>query len=243
MRLLPWGAAVRKFVRSFVRVFAGLNPAIDPEIASVRRIPPRGSRVGLPAGGSPVGGSPVGGLPVGGSPVGGLPVGGLPGATIDPTRWRRRAAVGGIGLLLVLAVTPTWSVEPSERLADPALEARARAIGSELRCLVCQNESIDESGADLARDIRTLVRRRLTLGDSDASAIQAVVDRYGEFVLLRPPVERATWLLWFGPAALLLIGIVAAAVWLRRPSRVPDISPLTEDERRRLVALDQRDGG
>ena len=110
--------------------------------------------------------------------------------------------LGALFLLLTLT-TAVPAVEPSERLPDPALEARARAIGAELRCLVCQNESIDESGADLARDIRALVRRRLTLGDSDAATIQAIVDRYGQFVLLRPPVERATWLLWFGPAALL----------------------------------------
>ena len=93
------------------------------------------------------------------------------------------------------------AVEPNERLADPALEARARAISGELRCLVCQNESIDESGADLAHDIRVFVRQRLTAGDTDAQAIQAVVNRYGQFVLLKPPVEPATYVLWYGPPA------------------------------------------
>jgi cytochrome c-type biogenesis protein CcmH len=147
-------------------------------------------------------------------------------------------------VLILIFAAPAFAVEPAERLADPALEARARSIGAELRCLVCQNESIDESGADLARDIRALVRRRLVLGDSDVAATQAVVARYGEFVLLRPPVERATWLLWFGPAALLLIGIGGAAFWLRRPGRSGEVAaPLTEDERRRLAMLDRRDGG
>ena len=149
-------------------------------------------------------------------------------------------------LLLVSALVLSQAavaVEPNERLADPALEARARAIGAELRCLVCQNESIDESGADLAHDIRALVRRRLTLGDTDAATIQAVVDRYGEFVLLRPPVERATWVLWFGPGILVLAGLAGAALWLRRGNTAPppDV-PLTEEEQHRLQSLVKEDG-
>lgn len=139
-------------------------------------------------------------------------------------------------VLLVMWTTAAHAVEPAERLPDPAMEARARAISAELRCVVCQNESIDESRADLARDIRRLVRERLTAGDSDAQARQAVVARYGDFVLLRPPVKPATYLLWFGPAALLVVGLVGVAVWLRR-RRPADPPPLTEDERRRLDAL------
>ena len=92
------------------------------------------------------------------------------------------------------------AVEPRERLADPALEARARVICGELRCLVCQNELIDESGADLAHDIRVLVRERLVAGDTNAQTIQAVVNRYGSFVLLKPPVEPATYVLWYRAA-------------------------------------------
>jgi cytochrome c-type biogenesis protein CcmH len=147
-------------------------------------------------------------------------------------------------IVLAVLVIPivTMAVEPGERLPDPAMEARARAISAELRCLVCQNESIDESHADLARDIRALVRRRLTLGDSDAATTQAVVDRYGEFVLLRPPVRPDTWLLWYGPVALMFIGISAIALWLGRPGGrgVPSV-PLTTDERRRLASLTRED--
>lgn len=139
-------------------------------------------------------------------------------------------------VLLVMWITAALAVEPAERLPDPAMEARARAISAELRCVVCQNESIDESRGDLARDIRRLVRERLTAGDSDVQARQAVVARYGDFVLLRPPVKPATYLLWFGPAVLLVVGLVGVAAWLRR-RRPADPPPLTEDERRRLDAL------
>jgi cytochrome c-type biogenesis protein CcmH len=144
-----------------------------------------------------------------------------------------------VSLLLVFCVIlPALAVEPSERLADPALEARARAISAQLRCLVCQNESIDESNADLAHDIRMLVRRRLTAGDSDAAAIQAVVNRYGDFVLLKPPVEPATYVLWFGPVALLLVGFAGTVIWLRRRTVAGQtMAPLTDEERRRLDGL------
>src|SRR5271168_2859149 len=118
-------------------------------------------------------------------------------------------------LFAFLVVTfAAQAVEPSERLADPALEARARAISGQLRCLVCQNESIDESGADLAHDIRIFVRDRLTAGDSNAQAVQAVVNRYGQFVLLKPPVEPATYVLWYGPPLLLVAGLAGTLVWL-----------------------------
>jgi cytochrome c-type biogenesis protein CcmH len=141
-------------------------------------------------------------------------------------------------LFLTLATMTAYAVEPGERLPDPALEARARAISSELRCLVCQNESIDESHADLAHDIRMLVRERLTAGDSDARVVQAVVDRYGAFVLLRPPVEPATYVLWFGPPALVLVGLTGTMFWLRRRSAAPaPVAPLSPEERRRLDRL------
>ena len=145
-----------------------------------------------------------------------------------------------IALTLLIPLT-THAVEPAERLPDPAMETRARAISAELRCLVCQNESIDESHADLARDIRALVRRRLTLGDSDTATVQAVVDRYGDFVLLRPPIRRDTWILWYGPVALLLTGLTAIAFWLRRPSPTPPPTPLTEEEHHRLTTLTRED--
>ena len=146
------------------------------------------------------------------------------------------ARYGGWLAVCLLLAFAAHAVEPSERLADPALEARARAISAELRCLVCQNESIDESGADLAHDIRIFVRERLTAGDTNAQAIQAVVSRYGDFVLLRPPVEPATWLLWFGPAALLILGLAGTLVWLRRrPTVAPP--PLSSAERADLDRL------
>lgn len=141
-------------------------------------------------------------------------------------------------LLLLLAAVAAHAVEPGERLADPALEARARTISGELRCLVCQNESIDESGADLAHDIRVLVRQRLTAGDTNAQATQAVVARYGAFVLLKPPVEPATYLLWYGPPALVLFGLAGTMLWLRRRQAAPaDTAPLSPDETRRLDGL------
>ena len=148
-------------------------------------------------------------------------------------------AVRSLALMLLLAAAlPALAVEPAERLADPALESRARAISAELRCLVCQNESIDESHADLAHDIRMLVRERLTAGDSDAATVQAVVNRYGDFVLLKPPVEPATYVLWFGPVALLLVGLAGTIVWLRRRTAVGEpIPPLTDAERQRLDGL------
>jgi cytochrome c-type biogenesis protein CcmH len=141
-------------------------------------------------------------------------------------------------LVLLLGALPARGVEPRERLADPALEARARTISGELRCLVCQNESIDESGADLAHDIRILVRERLTAGDTDSQTIQAVVNRYGAFVLLKPPVEPATYVLWFGPPALVLAGLAGTFIWLHRRQAAPaDTAPLSPDESRRLAGL------
>lgn len=148
-------------------------------------------------------------------------------------------------LLLVLAGCGTaLAVEPSERLADPALEARARTISAQLRCLVCQNESIDDSGADLAHDIRVLVRQRLTAGDSDSQVVQSVVNRYGQFVLLKPPVEPATYVLWFGPPVVLVLGLGASVAWMVRRRRESDATPaLSDEEKQRLDALLQESGG
>ncbi len=139
-------------------------------------------------------------------------------------------------VLLLLAPGLARAVEPGERLADPALEARARDISRSLRCLVCQNESIDESNADLARDIRVLLRERLVAGDTDVAARQFLVDRYGDFVLLKPPLEGATLLLWFGPVLVLLVGGVAVGLYLRRRPVAPP-PPLTAAERARVAQL------
>jgi cytochrome c-type biogenesis protein CcmH len=143
-----------------------------------------------------------------------------------------------LAALFLLAALAAPAVEPRERLADPAKEARARSISSQLRCLVCQNESIDDSGADLAHDIRVFVRERLTAGDTNAQAMQAIVSRYGSFVLLKPPVEPATYLLWYGPPMLLAAGLVGTLVWLKRRQSTPaDIAPLNPEESRRLEGL------
>ncbi len=120
-------------------------------------------------------------------------------------------------LLFVLAWSfPACAVQPDEMLSDPKLEARARAISEQLRCLVCQNESIDESEAPLAHDLRVLVRQRLEAGDSDAQVMNYIVARYGEFVLLKPRLEWRTALLWGTPPGLLLIGIVMLLIAARR---------------------------
>ena len=140
----------------------------------------------------------------------------------------------------LLAGTPALAVEPREKLANPELEARAEAIGRTLRCLVCQNEPIEESGADLAHDLRVLLRQRLVAGDTNAQAIQYIVARYGQFVLLRPPVEPATWVLWYGPGALLLVAGLSTVIWLRRrpqPGTPAASPPLTAAERQRLDDL------
>src|SRR2546429_6200269 len=119
-------------------------------------------------------------------------------------------------LLTFVAVPSAIAVEPNEVLTDPALEARARALSKELRCMVCQNQSIDDSEAPLARDLRILVRERLQAGDSDRRVIDFLVARYGEFVLLRPRFSWHTAVLWLGPAAMLLIGGCAVLVLARR---------------------------
>jgi cytochrome c-type biogenesis protein CcmH len=144
-------------------------------------------------------------------------------------------------VLALLAVQPAFALGPDEILPDPRLEARARQIGKELRCLVCQNQSIDDSDADLARDLRLLVRERLTKGDSDEAVKQFVVARYGDYVLLRPPFKSTTWLLWLGPALILLAGLAAAWRFYRGRRTEPAPAPLNPDEERRLKALMEED--
>src|SRR6201981_3036227 len=119
-------------------------------------------------------------------------------------------------LLVVIAAPLVHAVEPSERLADPALEARARTLSQELRCLVCQNQSIDESNADLAHDLRVLLRKRLLAGDTDQQVLDYLVARYGQFVLLAPPFEPVTYLLWLAPPVLVLGTGLLLAVRARR---------------------------
>jgi cytochrome c-type biogenesis protein CcmH len=147
-------------------------------------------------------------------------------------------------LLLVLALLasgPAFAVEPDEMLTDPALEARARDISRDLRCLVCQNESIDDSNADLARDLRLLVRERLMAGDSDEQVMAYIAARYGDFVLLDPPVKPKTWALWFGPGLLLLVAGTGMFHYLRRQQTASAPAPLDATERKRLDALLRED--
>lgn len=159
-----------------------------------------------------------------------------PSPTVTIGTWLVRAAC--IIPLLLSIVPRSLAVEPSELLADPKLEARAEAIGATLRCLVCQNESIEESNASLAHDIRVLLRQLLAQGDTDAQARQAIVARYGEFVLLQPPVQPATYVLWFGPPAILLFGFAGIVLWLRRrPATTASVAPLSPQEQSRLEAL------
>ena len=147
------------------------------------------------------------------------------------------------GLLVAascLLTAPALAVQPDEILPDPALEARARDLSRELRCMVCQNQSIDDSDAPLARDLRLLVRERLKAGDSNRQVLDFLTDRYGQFVLLRPRFGWDTAILWFTPAVVLLLGGLALISFKRRRDRDPIVAaekPLTEAERTRLAAL------
>jgi cytochrome c-type biogenesis protein CcmH len=136
-------------------------------------------------------------------------------------------------LFLLALATPGLALTPDEQLKDSALEARARAISAELRCLVCQNQSIDDSDAPLARDLRHLVREQLSAGKSDTEIMDFVVARYGEFVLLRPRLSAGTILLWATPFAVLLIAGAALVLRRRRQETAPE-APLTEAERQAL---------
>ena len=138
-----------------------------------------------------------------------------------------------------LTALPAPAVQPDEMLADPALEARARAISAGLRCLVCRNENIDDSNAGLARDLRLLVRERLTAGDSDAEVVAYLVDRYGEYVLLNPTTRGANLILWVAGPAALLIGLAGAGIYLRRRRSAPEAAaaPLTAEEQARLSEI------
>ncbi len=141
--------------------------------------------------------------------------------------------------LVLLAAAAAQAVQPDEVMKDPALEARARTLSSELRCMVCQNQSIDDSDASLARDIRLLIRDRIAKGESNEAVRAFLVSRYGAFILLKPPLEPHTLLLWLSAPLTLALGALAIWAAMRRP---PDPAPkLTREEEQRLQAL-QRDG-
>jgi cytochrome c-type biogenesis protein CcmH len=142
-----------------------------------------------------------------------------------------------LAFALLLMAAPAFAVNPDEVLADPALEARARALSAELRCMVCQNQSIDDSNADLAKDLRLLVRERITDGDSDEAVLNYIVSRYGEFVLLKPRVSMKTVLLWGAPVLLVLAGGLSLLVFARKRAGKPTGSKLTAGEQARLSEL------
>ena len=143
-------------------------------------------------------------------------------------------------LLTLLLATPAFAVLPHEQLKDPALEARARAISKELRCVVCQNQTIDESDATLAADLRMIVRERLVAGDSDEEVKAWIVARYGDYVLMRPPFRGETVLLWLGPALVLLLGGIGVVLYLR--NRRPADLALSAQEQAELDRLLKEDG-
>lgn len=145
-------------------------------------------------------------------------------------------------LALLLGTATALAVQPDEVLDDPELEARARAISAELRCMVCQNQSIDDSDAELAKDLRVLVRDRLKQGDSDEQVMNYIVDRYGEFVLLKPQFSARNILLWGTPVIVLLLAGLAIAMRLRNTPTADPNAGLTEAEQARLSKiLDDRD--
>ncbi len=154
----------------------------------------------------------------------------------------RHAAVFALVLAFALAAPPAGGADPSEMLEDPALEKRAQEIGRELRCLVCQNESIEDSNAELASDMRVLVRDRLKTGDDDREVVDYVVSRYGDYVLLKPPVKPQTLLLWAGPVILMVIGLIGMFAFYRHraagagPTGAVDPA-LSDAERRRLEKI------
>ena len=150
-----------------------------------------------------------------------------------------RVPILAILLLMALPVVGVDAVQPNEVLSDPELEARARTLSKDIRCLVCQNQSIDDSNAGLARDLRVLVRQRLTKGDSDEQIFDFLVNRYGDFVLLKPPVKSSTYALWYGPIVIFILGVIGLIIFLRgrRPLAASQTSALSVDEERRISAL------
>ncbi|MBK20285.1 MAG: cytochrome c-type biogenesis protein CcmH [Rhodospirillaceae bacterium] len=148
----------------------------------------------------------------------------------------KRLVLLGFVIAAVIAASPVKAVEPNEILEDPKLEQRARALSKDLRCVVCQNQSIDDSNASLARDLRVVVRERLQAGDTDKQIIDFVVARYGEFVLLNPRVNARTYLLWGGPALVLIFGILGLVFWFRRRGKIAN-DGLSPEEEKRLAEL------
>ena len=153
--------------------------------------------------------------------------------------WRASCLAGLLFLAIALTLlsSPAFAVQPDEMLKDPALESRARVISKGLRCLVCQNQSIDDSDASLAHDLRVLLRERLTAGDTDQQAVDFIVARYGNFVLLKPPLQWNTLLLWFSPGLLLLLAGAGFWAFLSRQREMPPAQALSPQDQARLAQL------
>ena len=152
---------------------------------------------------------------------------------------KRLTALPALAAAVIAQATIALAVEPDEVLADPALETRAREIGAQLRCVVCQSQSIDDSNAPLAKDLRLLVRERLVAGESNEEVVDYVVERYGDYVLLKPPLRSDTLLLWTAPALMLLLG-GGAAVWLLGRRKKEEATPpneLSDEERAEIARL------
>lgn len=150
-----------------------------------------------------------------------------------------RAAILAVLWVFLLPLGGAIAVQPNEVLKDPELEARARNLSKDIRCLVCQNQSIDDSNAGLARDLRVLVRERLSEGDSDEQILDFLVKRYGDFVLLKPPVKASTYALWYGPIVIFVLGVIGLVFFMRgrRPTAATQPAALSEDEECRISAL------
>ena len=146
-----------------------------------------------------------------------------------------------IALAAIAVATPALAVNPDEQLPDPVLEARAHKLSRDLRCVVCQNQSIDDSDAALARDLRIILRERIAAGDTDQQAVGFLVARYGSFVQLQPPVRMDTLVLWFGPLGVLLAGAVGAALYIRgrTPNDATSLTPEDEAEATRLLKTNE----
>jgi len=141
-------------------------------------------------------------------------------------------------LLILMLASPVMAVQPNEILDDPVMEARAREVSKGLRCLVCRNENIDDSNAELARDLRLMVRERIVSGDSNAETTQYIVDRYGEYVLLKPLFSMGNAILWLAAPLLLLIGGAVSVVFIRRRSKAtPATDTLSDAEQKRLAGI------
>lgn len=159
-----------------------------------------------------------------------------------------------LGVILLISAfwaSPSYAVNPDEMLSDPEMEENARAVSRHLRCVVCQNQSIDDSDAELARDMRILVRERILAGDTNREVLDYMVSRYGNYVLLKPPFEASTYVLWIGPAVIFVLGLIAIGVFMyqRRPKVVPSSGSrrtgnapgLSEEEQKKLNKLLGRD--